>query len=52
MYILLLLLTHFGRPSLASLKFENQASCLKAINTVLEFEDKNTTIKARCVKND
>jgi hypothetical protein len=52
MYILLLLLIHNGRPSITSLKFENQTACFKALNSVLEFENKDTTIKARCIKND
>lgn len=52
MYILLLLLIHKGNPTVSSLKFENQTACLKALNTTLEFETKDTTIKARCIKND
>ena len=52
MYILLLLLIHKGNPTVTSLEFNNQTACLKALNTVLDFENKNTTIKARCVKND
>ena len=52
MYILLLLLIHKGTPTVTNLTFETQSSCLKALNTVLEFENKDTAIKARCVKND
>jgi hypothetical protein len=52
MYILLLLLIHKGNPTVSNLKFENQTACLKALNTALEFENKDTIIKARCIKND
>lgn len=52
MYILLLLFIHKGQPTITNLKFENQAACFKALSTVLEFENKDTTIKARCIKND
>lgn len=52
MYILLLLLVYKGQSNLTSLKFENQTACFKALNTVLEFENKDIIIKARCIKND
>jgi hypothetical protein len=39
-------------PTISSLNFESQAGCLKALNTVLDFENKETIIKARCIKND
>lgn len=52
MYILLLFLVHKGVPSVTSLEFESHTSCLRALNTTLEFENAHTTIKARCIKND
>lgn len=52
MYILLLLLVYKGTPTITNLAFESQSSCLKALNTSLEFENKDTIIKARCIKND
>jgi hypothetical protein len=52
MYILLLLLIHKGTPSVTNLNFDSHSACLKALNTVLEFENKDTAIKARCIKND
>jgi hypothetical protein len=52
MYILLLLIIHNSTPTVTSLNFESQGSCLKALNSALEFENKDTKIKARCVKND
>jgi hypothetical protein len=52
MYILLLLIIHNATPTVTSLNFESQGSCLKALNSALEFENKDTKIKARCIKND
>ncbi len=52
MYILLLFLIHKGTPTITSLNFDSHSACLKALNTALEFENKDTTIKARCIKND
>jgi hypothetical protein len=52
MYILLLFLVHKGVPTVTSLEFHNQAACLKALSAALDFENKNTTIRARCVKNE
>lgn len=52
MYILLLLLTYKGQPNVTNLQFQNQTACFKALNTILEFENKDITIKARCIKND
>lgn len=50
MTILILLVMVNSNPSVTHVSFESETSCLQAISKVMDFEGKNVTVKARCVK--